>query len=74
MSDYEITLKHLVWLAKRPGFKVYAWHRAKEIENDSTGLWAGISEDLKNSMLLEQREAELSPAVCLPLTAGPLCA
>lgn len=51
MTAYDKALAHLIKLAKTPGFKEYAWHRAKELESCRTGMWAGISEDLKQAML-----------------------
>ena len=51
MTDYETQLAHLTKLAKTPGFKQYAWHRALQLEADDTGLWRGIAEALKQAML-----------------------
>ena len=50
-TSYESALDHLIKLAKTPGWKEYAWSRAKELESCRTGMWAGISEDLKQAML-----------------------
>ena len=49
--NYDAQLNHLVVLAKTPGFKEYAWHRALQLEADDTGLWRGIAEALKPAML-----------------------
>ena len=51
MTAYETQLAHLTELAKTPGFKQYAWHRALQLEADETGLWRGIAEALKQAML-----------------------
>lgn len=51
MTVYDKALAHLIKLAKTPGFKDYAWHRAKEMERCETGMWAGIAADLKQAML-----------------------
>ena len=51
MTAYEISLAHLIKLAKTPGWKEYAWHRAKELESCRTGMWQGIASDLKQAML-----------------------
>ena len=48
--NYDAQLNHLVVLAKTPGFKEYAWHRALQLEADDTGLWRGIAEALKRAM------------------------
>ena len=47
---YQETLAHLVHLAKQPGWKAQAWHRAKELESCSTHLWRGITQDLIQQM------------------------
>ena len=51
MTDYETQLAHLTKLAKTPGFKQYAWHRALQLEADDTGLWRGIAEALRLVMV-----------------------
>ena len=52
--NYDAQLNHLVVLAKTPGFKEYAWSRAKELESCKTGMWAGIAQELKERMLAQQ--------------------
>lgn len=47
---YAETLAWLVHLAKQPGWKGQAWHRAKELEACPTRLWRGIKTDLTNRM------------------------
>ena len=47
---YQETLEWLVHLAKQPGWKAQAWHRAKELESCSTHLWRGITQDLIQQM------------------------
>lgn len=45
--------QHLAWLltmARNPGFKAHAWHRAKELEADPSGLWLGITQALTQGM------------------------
>ena len=44
------TLNHLVWMAKQPAAKNHAWHRAKELDADISGLWVGIKDDLVKNM------------------------
>jgi hypothetical protein len=51
MTAYDKALAHLIKLAKTPGFKEYAWSRAKELESCRTGMWQGIAADLKQAML-----------------------
>lgn len=48
--------RHLDWLitmAKNPGFKGQAWHRAKLLDADPSGLWFGIKDALLNAIGLE---------------------
>lgn len=47
---YEDTLKHLIWMAKMPAAKHHAWYRAKELDQDASGLWVGIKDDLVKHM------------------------
>jgi hypothetical protein len=47
---YVETLNHLVWMAKQPAAKSHAWHRAKELDADISGLWVGIKDDLIKQM------------------------
>ena len=47
---YQETLQWLVHLAKQPGWKAQAWHRAKELEACPSHLWLGITQDLINTM------------------------
>jgi hypothetical protein len=49
-SLYAETLNHLVWMAKQPASKSHAWHRAKELDSDISGLWVGIKDDLVEHM------------------------
>ena len=48
---YGQQLQHLIKLARQPGWKAYAWHRAKVLDADDTGLFRGIADDLKAAML-----------------------
>lgn len=50
MKTYEQQLNHLIELSKNEGFKAQAWYRAKELDKDESGLWAGIANELKNAM------------------------
>lgn len=58
---YERQLQHLIAMAKVEGFKAYAWKRAQELdEKDTSGLFTGIAEALKQAMLAGQDEASAS--------------
>ena len=48
---YDQQLQHLIRLAKQPGWKAYAWERAKTLHKEESGLFRGIAEDLKAAML-----------------------
>jgi hypothetical protein len=45
-------------MASTNGWKAHAWHRAKELDNDPTGIWRGMSKDLINRMKSLQSEKE----------------
>ena len=47
---YQETLDHLIWMAKQPAMKDYAWHRAKELDAHIECLWVGIKDDLVKHM------------------------
>ena len=47
---YQETLDHLIWMAKQPAMKEYAWHRAKELDAHIECLWVGIKDDLVKNM------------------------
>ena len=47
----QTTLDWLIKLSKEPGWKNHAWHRAKELDKDQSGLYCGIANELKNAML-----------------------
>jgi hypothetical protein len=49
-EHYQRTLDHLILMASTNGWKAHAWHRAKEMDADTTGIWKGISQDLVNRM------------------------
>lgn len=50
LSDYDKHLEWLVAMAKTPGWKVYAWERAKAMARDESRLWSGIADDLVKRM------------------------
>ena len=54
---YERQLTHLIAMAKVEGFKAYAWKRAQTLDEDTSGLFTGIAEALKQAMLAGQAEA-----------------
>ena len=60
-TAYESALAHLIKLAKTPGWKEYAWHRAKELESCKTGMWQGIAADLKQAMLAQPPASSPAP-------------
>jgi hypothetical protein len=49
---YDRQLQHLVRLAsiEIQQCKAYAWHRAKELAADESGLWAGMDAALRAAM------------------------
>lgn len=51
---YQQQLDWLVTMASNPGAKAHAWHRAKELAADKSGLWLDIDKRLTEAM----KEAE----------------
>jgi hypothetical protein len=49
LAHFYRQLDHLVRLASTPGWKEYAWARAKELERQSA-MWAGIAQALTAEM------------------------
>ena len=47
---YQETLAHLIWMAKQPAMKEYAWHRAKQLDAHIENLFVGIKDDLVKNM------------------------
>jgi len=45
---YQTMLRHLIWMASKPGAKAHAWHRA--LEMDKQELFKGIKEELIKQM------------------------
>lgn len=49
-GTYAQELQRLIRLANQPGWKAWAWKHAQDLDVNETGLWRGISTDLKNHM------------------------
>ena len=49
-KEYKNYLSHLILMASTMGWKDHAWHRAKELDADPSGLWRGIANDLIKHM------------------------
>jgi hypothetical protein len=47
---YQTYLTYLIHLAKQKGWKDEAWHWAKKLDSDPSGLWDGIKDDLVKEM------------------------
>lgn len=47
---FDRQLQNLIRLAQSPGWKAYAWHRAKELDADRSGLFRGMADALKAAM------------------------
>jgi hypothetical protein len=43
---YQRQLNQLLQQARVPGWKAYAWNRAKELDADQSGMFAGIADAL----------------------------
>ena len=47
---FQSRLQHLIELAQTPGWKAYVWHKAKELDAETSGLFKGIADALKAAM------------------------
>ena len=47
---YQTYLAYLIHLAKQKAWKDDAWHWAKQLDADQSGLWTGIKDDLIKAM------------------------
>jgi hypothetical protein len=58
-GEYQKMKTHLLWMASMPGAKAHASLRAKELDSDKSGIYAGIYNDVKATLLqLKAAEAE----------------
>ena len=60
INHFKIQLDHLIELAKLPGWKAHAWHRAQELDADHSGLFQGITEALTQAMKSESEPQPLT--------------
>lgn len=58
---YTTQLAWLVTMAGNPGFKAYAWSRAKELDADPSELWRGIAKALESAMVGPARDSGSAP-------------
>jgi hypothetical protein len=49
-KEFQTQLDHLVVLAKHPGWRAQAWHRAKILDAEPLGLYKGIAAALTLAM------------------------
>lgn len=69
---FERQLDWLIQMAKNPGAKAHAWHRAKELDADSSGLFAGMAAALKAAMTgPAESGAPAGPTPTKPPSASP---
>lgn len=67
---FNLQLQHLTMLALNPGFKSYAWVRAKELEAASD-LFKGLPEALRNAVIGPEKDLGSGPrSVTKPLFLG----
>jgi hypothetical protein len=52
-QTYKRSLDWLIVMAKQESFKAHAWHRAQELDSESSGLFKGIAADLVREMKRE---------------------
>ena len=56
-DHYAKMLAHLVTMAKQPGFKAHAWHRAKALDSDISGMYRGIKNELMKIMTNQKQSS-----------------
>lgn len=54
---YAKMLAHLITMAQQPGFKAHAWHRAKALDSDISGMYRGIKDELVKFMADQKQKA-----------------
>jgi len=54
---YSDALNNLVMLASTPGWKEYAWGKAKDLDSEPLGIYRGIKQDLVKIMLAQKANA-----------------
>ena len=57
-EEYERQMAHLMRMAQNPGFKPYAWARAKEPAACGSRLFTGIADDLAQRMAKIEKKIE----------------
>ena len=56
-DHYAKMLAHLVTMAQQPGFKAHAWHRAKALDSDISGMYRGIKNELMKIMTNQKQSS-----------------
>lgn len=54
---YAEALDNLIMLASTPGWKDYAWGKAKDMDAHPTGIYRGIKDELVKIMLAQKADA-----------------
>ena len=52
---YAEALDNLIMLANTPGWKDYAWGKAKDLDSHPTGIYRGIKQELVKIMLAQAK-------------------
>lgn len=60
-AEFQAQLDHLLVLAALPGWKHYAWGRAKALDADQSGLFTGLAEALTTAAT-----GQAAPSACEP--------
>lgn len=60
-KEFQTQLEHLIVLAKHPGWRAQAWHRAKVLDADQSGMYAGLAEALTKAMAGSDGKSESAP-------------
>lgn len=60
-AEFQAQLAHLMALAAVPGFQAHAWARAKALDADQLGLYAGMVAAVRAAAT-----GQAAPSVCAP--------
>ena len=50
MNEFQTELTSLTRMARAPGFKEAAWHEAKRLDAQESGIWSGMAKALVEAM------------------------
>lgn len=70
-THFQRQLDWLITMAKVDGFKAQAWHRAKALDADPSGMWVGIKDALVAAIGQERASESESQSQARGRSVGP---